>query len=118
MYSRFIQEYCEKYKENKFIIMIEDRLLWMYEQVFKDIQNKFPNFTYHVALSDPMPQDNWNGYTGFIHQVVHDNYLSTHEDPTEIEYYMCGPPVMNTAAKGMLHDLGVEEEMIDFDDFG
>ena len=89
-----------------------------YDDHFKNIQKKFPNFTYHVALSDPMPQDNWNGFTGFIHQVVHDNYLSKHEDPTEIEYYMCGPPMMNKAVTGMLHDLGVEDEMIDFDDFG
>tara|TARA_Y100000996_G_scaffold124916_1_gene94249 strand:+ start:1174 stop:2406 length:1233 start_codon:yes stop_codon:yes gene_type:complete len=89
-----------------------------YDEHFKDIEKKFPNFSYNVALSDPMDEDNWNGYTGFIHQAVLDNYLSKHEDPTEIEYYMCGPPMMNKAAKGMLHDLGVEDEMIDFDDFG
>ena len=78
-----------------------------YDDHFKNIQKKFPNFNYHVALSDPMPEDNWDGYTGFIHQVVHDNYLSKHEDPTEIEFYMCGPPMMNKAVTGMLHDLGV-----------
>jgi Na+-transporting NADH:ubiquinone oxidoreductase subunit F len=89
-----------------------------YDDQFKEIQNKFPNFSYNVALSDPMEEDKWEGYTGFIHQVVLDNYLNKHEDPTEIEYYMCGPPMMNKAAKGMLHDLGVEDEMIDFDDFG
>ena len=89
-----------------------------YDDHFKSIQEKFPNFSYHVALSDPMKEDNWDGYTGFIHQVVLDNYLSKHEDPTEIEYYMCGPPMMNKAVTGMLHDLGVEDEMIDFDDFG
>ena len=89
-----------------------------YDEHFKDIEKKFPNFSYNVALSDPMDEDNWSGYTGFIHQAVLDNYLSKHEDPTEIEYYMCGPPMMNKAAKGMLHDLGVEDEMIDFDDFG
>jgi len=89
-----------------------------YDDHFKNIQKKFPNFQYHVALSDPMPEDNWTGYKGFIHQVVHDNYLSKHEDPTEIEYYMCGPPMMNKAVTEMLYDLGVEEEMIDFDDFG
>ena len=89
-----------------------------YDDHFKAIEEKFPNFSYHVALSDPMEQDNWTGYTGFIHQVVLDNYLSKHEDPTEVEYYMCGPPMMNNAAKGMLYDLGVEDEMIDFDDFG
>jgi len=89
-----------------------------YDDQFKAIEKKFPNFSYNVALSDPIEGDNWKGYTGFIHQVVLDNYLSKHDDPTEIEYYMCGPPVMNTAAKGMLYDLGVEDEMIDFDDFG
>ena len=89
-----------------------------YDNQFKAIEEKFPNFSYNVALSDPMDEDNWSGYTGFIHQVVLDNYLSKHEDPTEIEYYMCGPPMMNKAVTGMLHDLGVEDEMIDFDDFG
>ena len=89
-----------------------------YDDHFKAIEDKFPNFSYHVALSDPMKSDNWNGFTGFIHQVVLDNYLSKHDDPTEVEYYMCGPPMMNKAAIGMLHDLGVEDEMIDFDEFG
>jgi len=89
-----------------------------YDDQFQAIQDKFPNFSYNVALSDPMKEDNWTGYTGFIHQVVLDNYLLKHEDPTEIEYYMCGPPMMNKAVTGMLYDLGVEDEMIDFDDFG
>ena len=89
-----------------------------YDDHFKGIEEKFPNFSYNVALSDPMKEDKWTGYTGFIHQVVLDNYLSKHDDPTEIEYYMCGPPMMNKAVTGMLHDLGVEDEMIDFDDFG
>jgi len=89
-----------------------------YDDHFKAIEEKFQNFSYNVALSDPMEQDNWTGYTGFIHQVVLDNYLSKHEDPTEVEYYMCGPPMMNKAAMGMLYDLGVEDEMIDFDEFG
>ena len=89
-----------------------------YDDHFKAIEKKFPNFSYNVALSDPMKEDNWNGYTGFIHQVVLENYLSKHEDPTEIEYYMCGPPMMNSAVSTMLYDLGVEDDMIDFDDFG
>ena len=89
-----------------------------YDDHFKAIEDKFSNFSYHVALSDPMHEDNWTGYKGFIHQVVLDNYLTNHEDPTEIEYYMCGPPMMNKAVMGMLDDLGVEDEMIDFDDFG
>ena len=89
-----------------------------YDSHFKKIAEEFPNFSYNVALSDPLEEDNWTGYKGFIHQVVLDNYLAEHEDPTEIEYYMCGPPMMNSAVTGMLHDLGVEDDMIDFDDFG
>ena len=89
-----------------------------YDDHFKAIEKKFPNFSYHVALSDPMKSDNWTGFTGFIHQVVHDNYLAKHEDPTEIEYYMCGPPMMNKAVGSMLDELGVDDEMIDYDDFG
>ena len=89
-----------------------------YDDHFKSIEDKFPNFSYNVALSDPIEEDKWTGYTGFIHQVVLDNYLNKHEDPTEIEYYMCGPPMMNKAVSGMLYDLGVEDDMIDFDDFG
>lgn len=89
-----------------------------YDNHFKKIAEKFPNFSYNVALSDPTPEDNWDGYKGFIHQIVLDNYLSKHDDPTEIEYYMCGPPMMNSAVSKMLDDLGVDNEMIDFDDFG
>ena len=89
-----------------------------YDDEFKNIANEFPNFSYHVALSEPFPEDNWTGPTGFIHQVTHDNYLSDHTDPTEIEYYMCGPPPMIKAAEDMLDSLGVEKEMIAFDSFG
>ena len=89
-----------------------------YDEEFKKIAEKFPNFSYHVALSEPFPEDNWTGPTGFIHQVTYDNYLSKHEDPTEIEYYMCGPPPMIKAAEDMLDNLGVEKEMISFDSFG
>ena len=89
-----------------------------YDNQFQKIKDEFPNFSYNVALSDPLDKDNWEGYKGFIHQVLHDNYLEKHEDPTEIEYYICGPPMMLTACKNMLDSLGVEPEMIDFDDFG
>tara|TARA_B110000438_G_scaffold27843_1_gene26784 strand:- start:5043 stop:6215 length:1173 start_codon:yes stop_codon:yes gene_type:complete len=89
-----------------------------YDDEFKNIANEFSNFSYHVALSEPFPEDNWTGPTGFIHQVTHDNYLSDHTDPTEIEYYMCGPPPMIKAAEDMLDSLGVEKEMIAFDSFG
>ncbi len=88
-----------------------------YDDDFKDIQTKYPNFSYNVALSDPMPEDNWDGYKGFIHQVLFDNYLENHEDSTEIEYYMCGPPMMIDAAENMLYNLGVESEMVAFDKF-
>jgi len=88
-----------------------------YDDDFKAIQEKYPNFSYNVALSDPMPGDNWEGYKGFIHQVILDNYLDDHEDSTEIEYYMCGPPMMIDAAENMLYNLGVETEMIAFDKF-
>ncbi len=89
-----------------------------YDEQFKEIARKFPNFTYNVALSEPMEEDNWTGFTGFIHQVLQDEYLSKHEDPTEIEYYMCGPPPMINACDNMLDNLGVEKEMIAYDSFG
>jgi Na+-transporting NADH:ubiquinone oxidoreductase subunit F len=89
-----------------------------YEQDFRDIEKEFPNFKFNIALSEPKPEDNWTGYTGFIHQVIFDNYLKDHESPEDVEYYMCGPPMMISAAKNMLDNLGVPEEMIMFDDFG
>jgi len=89
-----------------------------YEDEFRKIEKKFPNFTFHIALSEPLPEDNWTGLTGFIHQVVYDQYLSKIEEPEEIEFYMCGPPLMNEAVQKMLYDLGVPQDMIDFDDFG
>ena len=89
-----------------------------YDEQFKDIEKDFPNFTYRVGLSDPQPEDNWDGYVGFIHQVLLDNYLSNHPAPEDIEYYLCGPPMMNSAVFKMLDDLGVDDEMIRFDDFG
>ncbi len=89
-----------------------------YEDQFRDLEKKFPNFSFYIALSEPKEEDKWDGYVGFIHQVIYDEYLSKHEEPEEIEYYMCGPPLMNDAVNKMLYDLGVPEEMIDFDDFG
>ena len=85
---------------------------------FKRLAKKKKNFSFHVALSDPMPADNWTGHTGFIHQVVLDEYLSTHPAPEDIEYYLCGPPLMLSAVTKMLDDLGVDPEMIRYDDFG
>jgi len=88
-----------------------------YEDHFQDIEKDFPNFSFHVAMSEPLPEDNWTGYRGFIHQVVLENYLESHPAPEDIEYYLCGPPLMLQAVLRMLDDLGVEEEMIRFDEF-
>ena len=85
---------------------------------FREIEKEFPNFKFNIALSDPLPEDNWTGYTGFIHQVVLENALKDHPAPEDIEYYLCGPPMMNSAVFKMLDDLGVEPENIRFDDFG
>jgi len=89
-----------------------------YEDEFREIEKEFPNFTFHLALSEPLPEDNWKGLTGFIHQVLYDNYLSKLDEPEDIEYYFCGPPVMNNAVINMLDNLGVPAENISFDDFG
>jgi len=99
---------------------------------FDGIQEEFDNFEWHVALSDVTEEDDWEnpeaptrqplgckkGYTGYIHNVVHDAYLKDHESPEDIEYYLCGPPMMNTSVINMLINLGVEEENIMLDDFG
>ena len=89
-----------------------------YHEDFIQLEKEFPNFKYVVGLSEPLPEDNWEGATGFIHNVAFENYLKDHEDPTEIEYYMCGPPMMIDACDKMLYDLGVEREMIAYDSFG
>lgn len=100
-----------------------------YTDHFRKIEKEFDNFRYHIALSEPLPEDNWvvskdvadrngDGFTGFIHQVLYDQYLKTHPEPEEIEYYFCGPPMMNAAVIKLLDDLGVPEDNISFDDFG
>jgi Na+-transporting NADH:ubiquinone oxidoreductase subunit F len=89
-----------------------------YTEQFRKIEEEFPNFKYNIALSEPLPEDNWTGYKGFIHQVLLANYLDHHPEPEEIEYYFCGPPMMNAAVIKMLDDLGVPDENISFDDFG
>ena len=85
---------------------------------FDAITKEHDNFDWHLALSEPLPEDKWTGDVGFIHQVVLENYLATHPAPEDIEYYLCGPPLMLTACMGMLDALGVEPENILFDDFG
>lgn len=89
-----------------------------YVEDFDSIARDHDNFKWHVALSEPLPEDNWDGYTGFIHQVLYEHYLKDHPAPDDVEYYLCGPPMMLTACMNMLRDLGVEEDMIAFDDFG
>ncbi|UJP66082.1 NADH:ubiquinone reductase (Na(+)-transporting) subunit F [Mongoliitalea daihaiensis] len=99
-----------------------------YVPQFREIEKDFPNFQFHIGLSEPLPEDNWkvktslegegDGYVGFIHQVLWDNYLKNHSDPDEIEFYLCGPPLMNAAVLKLLDDLGIPQENIRFDDFG
>ncbi|WP_109880452.1 NADH:ubiquinone reductase (Na(+)-transporting) subunit F [Proteus mirabilis] len=89
-----------------------------YTEDFDMLAKENENFTWHVALSDALPEDNWTGYTGFIHNVLYENYLKDHPAPEDCEFYMCGPPVMNAAVIKMLKDLGVEDENIMLDDFG
>lgn len=95
---------------------------------FRKIEKEFPNFKFHVVLSEPLPEDNWNekktleddgdGFLGFVHQAFIDHYLSKHEEPEEIEFYFCGPPMMNAAVIKMCDDWGIPEEHVSFDDFG
>ena len=89
-----------------------------YVDEFDQLAKDNPNFTWHLALSDPLPEDNWTGPTGFIHNVLYENYLKDHPAPEDCEYYMCGPPMMNAAVIKMLTDLGVERDSIFLDDFG
>lgn len=89
-----------------------------YMDEFKQLEKEFPNFSLHVALSDPLPEDNWEGSTGFIHQVCLEEYMDKHDDPTEVEFYLCGPPIMLQCVNEMVDELGVEPEMVRADDFG
>ena len=88
-----------------------------YEDELIKLAEENPNFAYHICLSEPQEEDKWTGLTGFIHTAVRDEYLMKHEDPTEIEFYMCGPPMMNSSCLSMLDDMGVERDMIDLDEF-
>ena len=89
-----------------------------YVEDFDMLQKENPNFTWHIGLSDALPEDKWKGYTGFIHNVLYENYLKNHPAPEDCEYYLCGPPMMNTSVIKMLLDNGVEPENIMLDDFG
>lgn len=89
-----------------------------YKEDFDQLAGKYENFSWNIALSQPLAEDNWTGYTGFIHTVVHENYLKNHPAPEDVEYYLCGPPMMLESVLEMLDSLGVEKENIRFDDFG
>lgn len=89
-----------------------------YVEEYDKLQEENPNFTWHLALSDPLPEDNWTGPTGFIHNVLYENYLKDHPAPEDCEFYMCGPPMMNNAVVSLLENMGVEPENILLDDFG
>ena len=89
-----------------------------YNEEFDQLAEENENFEWHLALSEPLEEDNWDGLVGFIHQVLCDDYLNDHDAPEDCEYYICGPPMMNSAVINMLHELGVEDENILFDDFG
>jgi Na+-transporting NADH:ubiquinone oxidoreductase subunit F len=89
-----------------------------YAEEFDKLAAENENFSWHIALSAPLPEDEWSGYTGFIHRVLYDQYLAKHRAPEDCEYYLCGPPMMNTAVIKMLRDLGVAQDDILLDDFG
>ena len=89
-----------------------------YVEEFDELARKHENFSWHLALSDPLPEDNWTGPTGFIHSVIYESYLKNHPAPEDCEFYICGPPMMNASVIKMLKDMGVEEEHIMLDDFG
>jgi Na(+)-translocating NADH:ubiquinone oxidoreductase F subunit len=88
-----------------------------YQDYFEGLAQKYNNFSFHVALSEPQPQDHWDSHTGFIHEVLKREYLDSHPDPKQIEYFLCGPPVMIQAATKMLSGLGVNPNQVAFDEF-
>ncbi|MCL2416482.1 MAG: NADH:ubiquinone reductase (Na(+)-transporting) subunit F [Bacteroidales bacterium] len=120
MRSHILDQFVTKKTDRKATFWYGGRSLreLFYEEDFRKIEKDFPDFKFNIALSEPRPEDNWTGYTGFIHQVILENYLKNHAEPEEIEYYICGPPQMNKAVLQMLDDLGVPKEMIALDDFG
>ena len=115
--GNFINASLSNYQRN-ITVLTDSKMVLEDEFTLKKLDNENNNFSWHVALSDPLPEDNWSGDTGFIHQVLFDNYLKNHPAPEDCEYYLCGPPMMNKAVIDMLLDLGVERENIALDDFG
>jgi Na+-transporting NADH:ubiquinone oxidoreductase subunit F len=118
--SHIIELFKERHTKRKVSFWYGGRSLreLFYVEQFRELEAEQPNFSFHLALSEPLAADNWTGYTGFIHQVLYDKYLAEHPAPEDIEYYICGPPLMLRACRSMLDDLGVEAENIMFDDFG
>ncbi len=120
MRSHIFDQLKRKHSKRKMSFWYGARSLreMFYAEEFDELAEKNDNFEWHLALSEPQPEDNWTGLTGFIHQVLYDEYLSKHEAPEDCEYYLCGPPMMNTAVIKMLDSLGVQAENIMLDDFG
>lgn len=120
MRSHIFDQFKTKHTSRKATFWYGGRSLreLFYVDEFKQIEKENPNFTFNIALSEPKKEDNWEGYVGFIHQVIFDNYLKNHPEPEEIEYYICGPQLMTNAIIKMLDNLGVPPENILFDDFG
>ena len=120
MRSHIFDQLKRKHSKRKMSFWYGARSLreMFYAEEFDELAAKNDNFVWHLALSEPQPEDNWSGLTGFIHQVLYDEYLSKHEAPEDCEYYLCGPPMMNTAVIKMLDSLGVQKENIMLDDFG
>jgi Na+-transporting NADH:ubiquinone oxidoreductase subunit F len=120
MRSHIFDQFLTRHTDRKVSFWYGGRSLkeLFYIDEFQKIQKENANFSFNIALSEPAPEDHWTGYTGFIHQVILENYLKTHPEPEDIEYYICGPPMMNAAVLKMLDDYGVPKDMIAFDDFG
>lgn len=120
MRSHILDLFLTKHTQRKVSYWYGGRSLreLFYIDDFKKIEADNPNFKFNIALSSPLPEDNWNGYVGNIHEVLFENYLKNHPEPEEIEYYLCGPPMMTQAVLTMLDNLGVPKENILFDDFG
>jgi len=120
MRSHIFDQLIRKHSQRKMSFWYGARSLKevFYQEEFDELAEKNENFKWHLALSEPLPEDNWSGMTGFIHQVLHDAYLAEHPAPEDCEYYLCGPPMMNAAVIKMLDSLGVPKENIMLDDFG
>lgn len=120
MRSHILDQLCRLNAHRKMSFWYGARSLkeLFYGALFDRLAAQYDNFEWHVALSDPLPEDNWQGHTGFIHQVVYEQLLENHPAPESCEFYLCGPPLMNDAVVRMLQDLGVEDDRIALDDFG